>query len=194
MALKPYNPTGGATNQPDTTPITYPSNPRPYSQTGAPIQTTTTPVVQGPVSLSKPGAAITFIIGGAPVAYATGINITEDDSVTDIDVIDQLQVAELAYITHKVSFSVNLIKIDANAAETVGLRPAYGSNLSSFLSNTKFTCEVFDSSTYSQASGSGSALYLMTGVVFTGGTGTVEARDIWRGTWNFRAQIGGGSI
>lgn len=136
------------------------------------------------VPQTKSGSGISFKVNGVKVAYASGINITEDDTVLDIDVLDQIYVAELPYVAHKVNFTVNIFKVDSNAAESLGLRP---SNIDAILSQATLTCEVFDRIT-------NEVLYQMQGVVWTGGTGTVEARNVWTGTWNFRAQIGGQSM
>ena len=133
---------------------------------------------------TKAGSAISFKINGIKVAYASSVNISEDDAVLDIDVLDQIYVAELPHVGHKVNFSANFFKIDNNAAELIGLRPG---NIDELLNLGTLTAEMFDRIT-------GETLYTMQGVVFTGGTGTVDARGVWTGTWNFRAQIGGGSI
>ena len=133
---------------------------------------------------TKAGSGLSFKINGVKVAYAGSFNITEDNPVVDVDVLDQVYVAELPVVGHKVNFTVNIFKIDANGAEIIGLRP---SNIDDILKEGTLVAEVYDRLT-------GETLYFMTGVVWIGGTGSAEARDIWRGTWNFRAQIGGHSM
>ena len=60
-------------------------------------------------------------LNGVKVAFVGSINITEDNTLTDIDIIDQLEVGEHAETAHKTSFTCNLFKIDGNSAQQLGL-------------------------------------------------------------------------
>ena len=145
-----------------------------------------TTVTYGAPPQTKPGAAVLFQVSGITVGYASGLNITEDDSVVDVDVLGQIYTVEFPYVGHKVHFSVNVFKIDSQTAESLGFRPAGATpSINGLLQQGPFSGQVVDTS--------GNVLYSFYNVVFTGGSGTIEARDIWKGTWNFRAEIGGGS-
>ena len=128
------------------------------------------------------GAKASVKLNGTKVAFASGVNITHENTLTDIDVLDQLEVAEHAETGHKVSFSVNLFKIDGNAASDFGLDPA---DINDILTQGELTFEVFNRINEKVE-------YTMTGVKFEGGTGTVDARGVWQGTWNFKGRRGRG--
>lgn len=130
------------------------------------------------------GSKIAFKLNGQKVAFASSINITEDNPVADIDVLDQVEVAELAETGHKVSFSVGVFKVDGNSAEALGLRPT---NIEDILKQPELTCEVYNRI-------GDRVEYEMIGVKWVGGTGSADARGVWTGSWNFRARRGGGSL
>lgn len=143
------------------------------------------PITPGAAPQTKPGAAVLFEIQSNVVGYASGLNITEDDMVVDVDVLGEIYTVEFPYVGHKVNFSVNVFKIDSQTVESLGLRPAGATaSINNLLNQGPFNCQVMDTA--------GNTLYTFTNAVFIGGTGTVEARDVWRGVWNFKAEIGGG--
>ncbi len=128
------------------------------------------------------GSKASVKLNGVKVAFASGVNITQENTLTPIDVLDDLRVAEHAETAHVVSFSVNLFKIDGNAASEFGLDPA---DINELLTQGELTFEVFNRI-------SGNVEYEMSGVKFEGGTGSVDARGVWQGTWNFRGRQGRG--
>lgn len=128
------------------------------------------------------GSKASLKLNGVKVAFVASININHENQLTDIDVLDQLEVAELAETGHKVSFSCNLFKVDQNAAELLGLDPA---NLDDILSQPELTMEVYDRI-------EDVVRYTVSGVKWEGGTGAVDARGVWNGTWNFKGRIGHG--
>ncbi len=128
------------------------------------------------------GAKGALKINGTKVAFVGSINITEENTLTDIDVLDQLEVAEHAETGHKVSATVNLFKIDGNSAAQLGIRP---DNLRDILSQPELTLEVYNSV-------DDRVEYEMSGVKFEGGSGALDARGVWQGTWNLKARIGKG--
>lgn len=130
------------------------------------------------------GIKLSFKINGKKVAFASAVSINEDNSVADIDVLDQAEVAELAETGHKVNFTVNKFKVDGSSAEDLGLRPT---NIEDIIKQPELTCEVFNRD-------SGKVEYEMVGVKYVGGSGSVDSRGVWQGTWNFRAKRGGGSL
>lgn len=128
------------------------------------------------------GSKVAVKLQGVKIAFASGINITHENTLTDIDVLDQLETAEFAETGHKASFSVNFFKIDENAAANFGLDPA---NLDDLLSQPELTMEVYNRI-------EDKVEYSMTGVKFEGGNGSVDARGVWSGSWNFKGRRGRG--
>lgn len=128
------------------------------------------------------GSKAALKINGVKVAFAADVNVNQDDQLTDIDVLDQLEVAELAETGHKVSLTMNLFKVDENAAKQFGLDPE---DLKSILSQDELTIEVYDQI-------NDKVQYVVTGAKFAGGSGSVNARGVWQGTWNFRGRRGRG--
>lgn len=128
------------------------------------------------------GPKISAKINGVKVAFASGINITQDNALTNIDVLDQLEPAEFAETGHLVTFSINLFKIDENAAAKFGLDP---NDLNEVLTQPELTFEAYNRI-------SDKVEYEITGVKFSGGTGTLDARGVWQGVYNFSGRRGKG--
>ena len=128
------------------------------------------------------GSRASLKLNGVKVAFVGSVNVTQENTLTDIDVLDQLETAEHAETGHKVSFTVNLFKIDENAAVALGLETG---NLNDLLNQPEMTMEIFDRQ-------DDIVQYTMSGVKFEGGSGTIDARGIWNGTWNFRGRVGAG--
>lgn len=128
------------------------------------------------------GSKAALKINGVKVGYVGGVNINEDNTLTDIDVLDQLEVAEHAETAHKVSFSANLFKIDGNSTVQLGISPA---NIRDILTQPELTMELYNSV-------DDRVEYTISGVKFEGGSGSVDARGVWQGTWNFKGRIGRG--
>lgn len=124
-------------------------------------------------------------INGQKVAFIGGINITQENTLTAIDVLDQLQVAEHAETAHIVSFTATLFKVDANSAISLGLD---FQNISDILTQPESAMEVYDSI-------EDIVQYGMSGVKFEGGSGSLNARGVWEGNWSFKAtQRSAGSL
>lgn len=128
------------------------------------------------------GSKAALKINGVKVGFVGSVNINEDNTLTDIDVIDQLEVAELAETAHKVSFSCNLFKIDGNSVSQLGIR---ADNIRDILSQPELTMELYNSV-------EDRVEYTISGVKFQGGSGSLDARGVWQGTWNFKGRIGSG--
>lgn len=128
------------------------------------------------------GSKAALKLNGVKVAFVGSVNINEENTLTDIDIIDQLEVGEHAETGHKVSFSCNLFKIDGNSAQQLGLSP---NDLREILTQPELTMELYNSVDERVE-------YLMTGVKWEGGSGSLDARGVWQGTWNFKGRIGRG--
>jgi hypothetical protein len=121
-------------------------------------------------------------INGVKIAYVGGVDITEENTLTDIDVLDQLEVAELAETGHKVSFTCQVFKVNGQATADLGIAP---SNLQDILTQPELTMELFNSV-------EGIVSYTITGVKWAGGSGTLDARGVWQGRWEFKGRVGRG--
>ncbi len=134
------------------------------------------------MSKTKQGAIISVKLNGVKVAFASGFNVNHNNELQDIDVLDDIVVAEHAEISHKVSFSINTFKVDENAAALFGLDPA---NIDDLSNQPELTFEAFNRK-------DNKVEYVVTGCKFEGGTGQVDARGVWSGTWNFKGRRGTG--
>lgn len=121
-------------------------------------------------------------INGVKVGFVGSVQVTEDNELTDIDVMDQLEVAEHAETSHKVSFTCNLFKIDGNSVSQLGIRP---DNIRDIMTQPELTMELYNSI-------DDRVEYTISGVKWAGGSGSVDARGVWQGTWNFKGRIGSG--
>lgn len=121
-------------------------------------------------------------INGIKVAFVGGVDIDEDNELADIDVLDQLEVAEQAETGHKVKFTCKVFKIDGNSTTQLGISPV---NLKDILSQPELTMELYNSV-------DDRVEYTMSGVKWAGGSGSLDARGVWQGVWNFRGRIGRG--
>lgn len=128
------------------------------------------------------GSRIALKLNGKKIAYAGGVQVSEENTLTDIDVLDMQEVAEHAETGHKVNFSCSIFRIDGNSAIELGLSP---SNLRDILSQPEMTAEIYDSV-------GDKVRYTMSGVKFEGGDFSVDARGVWNGNFRFKARIGRG--
>ncbi len=128
------------------------------------------------------GSKASFKLNGVKVAFISDVNVTVENTLTDIDVIDQLEIAELAETAHKCSFTISLFKVNENAAAQLSLDPA---NIRDILTQPELTMEIYDSV-------EDVVRFEATGCKFEGGSGSVNARGVWSGTWNFKARRGRG--
>lgn len=128
------------------------------------------------------GSKAALKLNGVKVAFVGSVSINEENTLTDIDVIDQPEVAEHAETAHKVSFSCNLFKIDGNSVSQLGIR---ADNIRDILTQPELTMELYNTV-------EDRVEYTISGVKFEGGSGTLDARGVWQGTWNFKGRIGSG--
>jgi len=128
------------------------------------------------------GAQCSVKLQGVKIGFASGFNVNHNNELQDIDILDNFTVGEHAEISHKVSFSINVFKIDENAAALFGLDPE---NVDDLMAQPELTFEVYNRE-------SDTVEYTVEGCKFEGGTGTLDARSVWTGTWNFRGRRGRG--
>ncbi len=128
------------------------------------------------------GSKAALKINGQKVAYIGGVSINEVNGLERINVLDQLESAELAEVSHEASFSCNVFKIAGNSTVDLGITP---NNLRDRLTQGELTMELYNSV-------EDRVEYEITGVKWEGGSGNVDARGVWNGTWNFQGRIGRG--
>jgi len=128
------------------------------------------------------GAKAIIRLDNFPLAFVSAITINHENRLEEIPQLDDLLVAEYAENGHRCSFSISIFKVNDNSAASLGLDPL---NFKDILTQPELIVEVVDADT-------GVPVYTMTGVKFQGGQGSVDARGVWIGNWNFVARRGRG--
>lgn len=131
---------------------------------------------------TKTGSRLAIKLNGVKIAFASSFNVNHENALQDIEVLDQLEVAEFAETAHRVTGSINMFKVDENAANLFQIDPR---NIDDLLGQAELVLEVYDRI-------EDKVIYEITGVKFEGGTGSVDARGVWTGVWNFRGRRGFG--
>lgn len=128
------------------------------------------------------GAKVALKLDGVKVAFLSGVSMNVENTLIPINVLDLLEVAEYAEVGHVCGFSCNYIKIDENAAAVIGLEP---SNLNDILSQGEKTMEIYDRV-------GDKKIFTISGVKWAGGNGSIDARGVFQGTWNFQGRVAKG--
>lgn len=118
-------------------------------------------------------------LNGVKVAFVSSINVNWENNLARIDIIDQLESAELAEVGHTCSFSCNLLKVDENAAKVLGLE---FDNINDLLTQPELSMEIYDRV-------SDKVQINITGVKLEGGSGSIDARGVYQGSWNFQGRM-----
>jgi hypothetical protein len=144
-------------------------------------------------------------LSGEAVAFVTGVNVTIENKLEEIPELDKLEVAEYAENGHRCSVSLNTIKLasDATFADTkisnsgtmYGFDPA--EDLRQILLQPEIMIEIVDALPVRDGKGNivdftETPIFIAYGAKFEGGTGQLDARGIWQGTWNFKCRRGVG--
>lgn len=123
-----------------------------------------------------------------PVAFASSIDITHDLLLEEIPQLDDIQLAELAENGHRVAFSVGLFKLIGLDSTSYSLdNPRQDDTLERYLIQPELIFQVIDETVEDE---NDRVLYEIKGCKFNGGTGRVDARGIWQGTWKFKGRRG----
>lgn len=138
------------------------------------------------------GARGVVRINGTIAGFVGGVNVTVENTLTDVDVIGQLDSADLAETGHKCSFTINTFKAvsadgsSTNAAATIGIdtsSPAGG--VAPMRNQAYFDVTLEDDQ-------SKKVFFTLQKSKWEGGSGQMDARGVWQGTWNFKALRGFG--
>lgn len=136
---------------------------------------------------------VRFTGSANPVGFVSGVNVTVEDTITDVDILGQLEVGDLAETAHKANFSINHFQAinGTNSAATLGLDTSFKAhtdktsiapqtNVNSMRSQTAFQIDLVQEDT--------DVIFCsLVGCKYEGGTGQMDARGLWQGTWNFKA-------
>jgi hypothetical protein len=151
------------------------------------------------------GARANIKLGGDTVAFAAGVSVTHENRLEEIPQLDNLQIIEYAENGHRCSVTLNFIKLAPDASvsgQSVSNNAADYSldslkDPKSILLQPELIIEIVDSTPVRNSQGQITSyretpIYTAYGCKFAGGTGQLNARGVWEGTWNFRARQGFG--
>jgi hypothetical protein len=127
------------------------------------------------MSRALSGAKACLKLNGVKVAFMSGVNFSHENTIQRVDVLDQVESAELAVVGHQCSFSVDFFRIDENTAKTLGLDP---DNLDDLLSAPGLTAEIYNRI-------DDRVEWSVSGVRFGGGSGQLSAKNLYSGSWQF---------
>lgn len=140
-------------------------------------------------------------INNRVVGFVGGVNVNVENTLSDVDIMGQMEVGDLAETAHKCTFSINLFKALSDAGV------ASGSAKGEFIPNTAVAVGI---DTSSQANGvlpmrdqaffdviieddqTDQPVFILEKCKWEGGSGSMDARGIWQGTWNFKCVRGYG--
>lgn len=151
------------------------------------------------------GARARITLSGDTIAFASGVSITHENRLEEIPQLDNLQILEFAENGHRVSVSINFMKLTSDASvggQSISNNASdYGldsiKDPKSILLQPELIIEVVDSVPTRNSAGKITGytdvpIYTAFGCKFAGGSGQLGARGVWEGTWNFRARYGTG--
>lgn len=131
------------------------------------------------------GAKGTVQINGVTLAFASGIDVNEDNTLTDVDIMGQLDVGDLAETSHKCTFTIRHFKvINPEVSQTASQLGLISPVMSENRNREYFDVTILDDN--------GNEIYKMQDAKYESGAGSVDARGVWQGTWNFKAKKGFG--
>jgi hypothetical protein len=151
------------------------------------------------------GAKAFIRLSGETIAFAAGVSVTQENRLEEIPQLDSLEVAEYAENGHRCTVTVNTIKLAstaslagqkiANSARFYSLDPA--DEVRKILLQPELIIEIVESVDVKNSQGqvvdvAESLIYLAEGCKFEGGTGQLDARGVWQGSWTFKCRRGTG--
>ena len=123
------------------------------------------------------GAKAIFRINGTKIAFASNVTWNENIQLEEVNVLDQLEVVELAEVGYRVDFSCQTFRVADVSVKQLGIMP----RLEDILASGELTAEVIDRQT-------NAVILLMEGVKLESRQSTVDARGLMTETWNFRGR------
>jgi len=157
-------------------------------------------------------------VGDTDIGFMTGINVNVEYTLTDVDVLGKLETGDFAETGVKVTFSANTFKAinvtqatvenpiegvpegttvysDTNSAGFLGIDKSYRASatgvapasVGNMRAQNYFDVQIVDDQNESKP-----VVFMLKDCKFEGGSGQMDARGIWQGTWNFKAKAGFG--
>jgi len=123
------------------------------------------------------GAKAIFRVNGSQIAYASNVSYNENIQLEEVNVLDKLEVEELAEVGYRVDLSCQSFRVQNQSVKQLGIMP----RLEDILTSGELTAEVIDR-------GSNVVLLFMTGVKLESRQTTADARGLMTETWNFRGR------
>lgn len=121
------------------------------------------------------GARAVFRIAGNQVAFASNVSFNESIQYEEINVLDQLEVAEHAEVGYKVDLQCQNFRVPGKSVKQLGIMK----RLQDILTQGELTADVIDSIKEN------SIILFMTGVKLQARQTTVDARGVMTETWSF---------
>lgn len=138
-------------------------------------------------------------IGGRVVGWMGGINVSVENTLTDVSIMGQLEEGDLAETGHKCNFSMSIFKalrddgtastsakgeFPINTAFAIGIdKSSAASGVTPMRDQTYFDVLIEDDQT-------DAVVFVLEKCKFEGGSGQMDARGLWQGTWNFKCLRG----
>lgn len=140
-------------------------------------------------------------INGKVVGFIGGVNVSVENTLTEVSILGQLEEGDLAETGHKCNFSMTYFKalrddgvasssakgeFIPNSAVAIGIdKSSLAAGVVGMRDQTYFDVLIEDDQT-------DAVIFVLEKCKFEGGSGQVDARGVWQGTWNFRAIRGYG--
>lgn len=138
------------------------------------------------------GAKAAVYANGEPVFFVGSITVDIENRLEEIPQLDSVLVAEYAENGHRCSFVINSFKLAKNndrdienTAAFLGFEPKEGKPMRDLTILEEMIFQVINLDT-------GIKEFEMIGCKFNGGSGSVDARGVWTGSWKFKAREGRG--
>jgi hypothetical protein len=126
------------------------------------------------------GAKATITIDHQPILWATNVQVTQENKLEEIPQLDDLEVAEYAENGHRISVTIGVLKTNQQALADFGLD---SDNVSDILLQPEMLVTIYDNT-------DNTPKYEISGVKFRAGTGSVDSRGFWIGSWSFTGRRG----
>lgn len=124
------------------------------------------------------GSKVIFTLGGVKIAFASQCSFTEEIALTDINVLDKLEVEEYAETGYRVSLQCQTFRVANQSIKNLGgvnIMP----RLEDILTSGDVQAEIIDKI-------SSAVILLMEGVKLESRQTNVDARGVMTETLNFR--------
>lgn len=133
------------------------------------------------------------------VGFISGVNVNREFTLTDVEIMGQIESGDLAETGHKCSFSINAFKAVSdqgtasssakgefipNSAAAVGIdKSSQAAGVKPMRDQAYFDVIIEDDQT-------DKPVFIMERCKLESGSGSMDARGVWQGSWNFKALRG----